>query len=120
MINNKRAQMGMGMGFILGIVMLVVAVVLMTALWPIIQDSFDDLRDQSELNCKTSVTEDLCETSTVSPCYNSSAGNVHSTTCSMISIGPPILMIFLILGAIGLIVGGGIVARAPQQYPPQY
>ena len=115
MIDNKRGQM-MGFGFIMGIVMLVVAIVLMTSMWPIIQDSFDDLRDQSELNCETSVTADLCETSATSPCYNSTKGNTHDVTCGMLSIGPPVIMIFLILGAIGLIVGGG----SPQPQYPQY
>jgi len=110
MIDNKKGQMGMG--FIIGIVMLVVAVLLITAFWPTIQDSFDGLRDQSELNCKS--TADVCGgVGSNTTCYNASLGNTHTTTCAMLSIGPPLILIMLILGSIGLIVKGG----QPQQQP---
>ena len=39
---NNKGQM-MGFGFIMGIVMLVVAVLLITSFWPTIQDSFDEI-----------------------------------------------------------------------------
>ncbi len=115
MMKNRKGQMGFP--FIMGIVMLVVAILLITSFWPVIQDQFDGLRDQSELNCVTTVTEDLCETDEASPCYNSTAGNTHGTTCAMLGIGPPLILIMLILGAIGMLIGGGAIARAPQQYP---
>ncbi len=114
MINNKKGQMGMG--FIMAIVMLVVAVLLITSFWPVIQDSFDGLRDQSELNCKS--TADVCGgVGSNTTCYNVSVGNSHTTTCAMLSIGPPLILIMLILGAVGLIVKGGQPQQAPQQYP---
>ena len=110
---NKKGQMGMG--FIMGIVMLVVAVMLITAFWPIIQTSFDDLRHQDQLNCKS--TTDICGAEgSNTTCYNASVGNSHTTTCAMLSIGPPLILIFLILGAIGLIVKGS----PQQQMQPQY
>jgi len=112
---NNKGQM-MGFGFIMGIVMLVVAVLLITAFWPTIQDSFDGLRDQDELNCKS--TTDICGGigSNVT-CYNASLGNEHTTTCAMLSIGPPLILIMLIMGAIGLLMRGG--SQQPQQpvYP---
>jgi len=114
MMDNKGQMIGFG--FIMGIVMLVVAVMLITAFWPTIQESFDDLRDQSELNCKS--TTDICgDIGSNTTCYNESLGNSHTTTCAMLSIGPPLILIMLILGAVGLIYKGG--SQQPQQpvYP---
>jgi len=108
-MNNKGQAMGMG--FIMGIVFLVVAVLLITAFWPTIQDAFDGLRDQDELNCKS--TTDICgDIGSNTTCYNESLGNDHTTTCAMLSIGPPLILIMLILGAIGLIMKSG---SQPQQ-----
>ena len=116
MINNNRGQMGFG--FIMGIVMFVVAVPLITSFWPTIQNSFDDLRDQSELNCKS--TTDICGgIGSNTTCYNETLGNTHTVTCSMLSIGPPLILIMLILGAVGLIVKGGQ-PQPPVAYPTGY
>lgn len=101
---NNKGQLGMG--FIFGIVMLVVSVMLITSFWPTIQTQFDDLRDQSQLNCKS--TSDICGSiGSNTTCYNASVGNEHTTTCAMLSIGPPLILIFLILGAVGLILNKG-------------
>jgi len=116
---NNRGQI-MGFGFIMGIVMLVVAVLLITSFWPVIQDQFDGLRDQDELNCYSST--DLCNDlvggfvgiGSNTTCYNESAGNSHTTTCAMLSIGPPLILIMLILGAIGLIMRSGQPSLQPQ------
>ncbi len=114
-MNNKKGQM-IGFAFIMGIVMLVVAVMLITSFWPVIQDSFDGLRDQSELNCKS--TTDICSgIGSNTTCYNASVGNSHTTTCAMLSIGPPLLLIMLILGAVGLITQGGKPQQQPSAYP---
>jgi len=111
---NNKGQI-MGFGFIMGIVMLVVAVLLITSFWPTIQDSFDALRHQDELNCKS--TTDICGgIGSNTTCYNESVGNSHTTTCSMLSIGPPLILIMLILGAIGLIMRSG----QPSLQQPQY
>ncbi len=113
-MNNKGQQI-MGFSFIMGIVMLVVAVLLITSFWPTIQDSFDDLRHQDELNCKS--TTDVCGgIGSNTTCYNVTVGNTHTTTCAMLSIGPPLILIMLILGAIGLLMG----QRQPQQQYPGY
>lgn len=111
---NNKGQMGFS--FIIGIVMLVVAVLLITSFWPTIQTQFDGLRNQDELNCVS--TKDVCGgIGSNTTCYNATVGNSHGTTCSMLNIGPPLILIFLILGAIGIIVSGG----QPQQQPyPQY
>jgi hypothetical protein len=111
---NNKGQMGMG--FIFGIVMLVVAVMLITSFWPTIQTQFDGLRDQSVLNCRS--TTDICGgIGSNTTCYNASLGNEHTTTCAMLSIGPPLILIFLILGAVGLILRGG---QTPQPQMGQY
>ncbi len=111
---NNSGQ-AMGFSFIIGMVGLVIAVLMMTAFWPIIQDSFDGLRNQDELNCES--TKDLCGSiGSNSTCYNVSVGNTHGTTCAMLSIGPPIILIFLILGALALIINPG----QPQPQYPQY
>lgn len=113
-MDNKKGQMGFS--FIFGIVLLVVAVLLITSFWPVIQDSFDDLRHQDKLNCKSTV--DICSgIGSNTTCYNSSLGNNHPTTCAMLSIGPPLILIMLILGAVGLIVKGG---RPEPQMPSPY
>ena len=106
----------MGFGFIMGIVMLVVAVLLITSFWPVIQDQFDGLRDQDELNCKS--TTDICGgVGSDTICYNESVGNEHTTTCAMLSIGPPLILIMLILGAIGMIMKGGQTQQQQPVYP---
>ncbi len=111
---NNRGQMGFG--FIMGIVMLVVSVMLITAFWSTIQDSFDDLRNQDKLNCKS--TTDICGgIGSNTTCYNESLGNTHTTTCAMLSIGPPLILIMLILGAVGLIIKGG---QPQPQMPAPY
>jgi len=110
---NNKGQMGFG--FLMGIIMLVVAILLITAFFPVIQDSFDGLRNQDELNCKS--TTDICGgIGSNSTCYNETVGNSHTTTCAMLSIGPPLILILLILGAIGLIMNKG--GQQPQQ--PMY
>ncbi len=116
-MDNKRGQMGFG--FIMGLVMMVVAVLLITAFWPVVQESFDGLRHQDELNCKS--TKDVCGgVGSNSTCYNETAGNEHGTTCAMLAIGPPLILIFLILGAVGLIIGGGQSQPQMQQQYPGY
>ena len=111
---NNKGQMGFG--FIMGIVMLVVAVLLITSFWPTIQSQFDGLRNQDNLNCKS--TTDICGgIGSNTTCYNASIGNEHATTCAMLSIGPPLILIMLILGAIGLIVGGNKSQPQVPQYP---
>lgn len=112
---NTKGQMGFS--FIMGIVMLVVAVMLITSFWPTIQDQFDGLRDQDELNCKSD--KDICGgIGSQEVCYNETKGNTHTTTCTMLSIGPPLILIMLILGAIALITGAG--ARSSQPTYPGY
>ena len=112
-MNNKGQTMGFS--FIMGIVMLVVAVLLITSFWPTIQTQFDGLRNQDELNCYSS--SDICGgVGSNTTCYNATVGNEHTTTCSMLSIGPPLILIFLILGAIGMIISGGRPQPMPQ-YP---
>ena len=111
---NNKGQM-MGFGFIMGIVMLVVAVLLITSFWPTIQDQFDNLRNATELNCKS--TTDICGVSgSELVCYDESLGNTHTTTCAMLSIGPPLILIMLILGAIALIMNPGQPSQQPA-YP---
>jgi len=114
---NNKGQMGFG--FIMGIVMLVVVVLLITSFWPTIQTQFDNLRHQDELNCKS--TTDICGgIGSNTTCYNASSGNSHTTTCAMLSIGPPLILIMLILGAIGLITSGGRQQQMPQPTYPAY
>lgn len=111
---NNNGQAAYGFGFIMGIVMLVVAVLLITAFWPTIQTSFDDLRNQDELNCKS--TTDVCGgAGSNTTCYNATVGNSHTTTCAMLSIGPPLILILLILTAVGVMMGS-----PNQQQQPQY
>lgn len=103
------------MSFIIGIVLLVVDVLLITSFWPTIQDSFDGLRDQDNLNCVS--TTDICGgAGSQDVCYNSSKGNSQTATCAMVSIGPPLIFIVLILGAIALIASGGRQQPQQQQY----
>jgi len=87
-----------------------------TSFWPTIQTSFDDLRNQDQLNCKS--TTDICGAEgSNTTCYNASVGNYHTTTCAMVSIGPPLILIMLILGAIGMIIKGSPQQQMQPQYP---
>ena len=111
---NNKGQMGFS--FIMGIVMLVVTVMLITSFWPAIQDQFDGLRNQDKLNCKS--TSDICGgVGSNTTCYNASVGNSHTTTCAMVSIGPPLIFIMLLLGAIGMIRLSGRQQQQPPAYP---
>jgi hypothetical protein len=116
LLDDNRGQI-MGLGFIFGIVLLVMDVLLITAFWPTIQDSFDVLRDQDNLNCKS--TTDICGgVGSQDVCYNSTKGNSQTTTCAMVSIGPPLIFIVLLLGAIMLIMKGG--TQPQQQFQQPY
>lgn len=118
LLDNKKGQI-MGLGFIFGIVLLVVDVLLITAFWPTIQDSFDQLRDQDNLNCKS--TTDICGgIGSQDVCYNETKGNSQTTTCAMVSIGPPLIFIVLLLGAIMLIMKGGTQPQQPQYQQGYY
>lgn len=111
-MNNKGELMGFS--FIMGIVLLVVSVLLITSFWPTIQDSFDDLRHQDQLNCKSST--DICGgIGSNTTCYNVTVGNSHTTTCAMLSIGPPLILIMLIMGSIGMIASPGRPQASPYQ-----
>jgi hypothetical protein len=111
---NNRGQM-IGFTFIIGIVMLVVDILLITAFWPTIQDSFDNLRGQDNLNCVS--TTDICGSiGSQTVCYNETKGNSDTATCAMVSIGPPLIFIVLLLGAIMLIMN----PRQQQQTQPYY
>ena len=114
-LEDKKGQIGFT--FIMGIVMLVVAVMLITSFWPTLQDSFDNLRNATELNCKS--TKDICGgPGSNLICYDESLGNSHTMTCAMLNIGPPLILIMLILGAVGLIVSSG--GRQSQPAYPGY
>ena len=113
-MNNKAQQM-MGMSFLIGIIMLVVSVLMITSLWPTIQDQFDDLRHNGSLNCESST--DICDSiGSNTTCYDSRFGNSHGVTCAMVSIGPPLIFIMLILGAIGML----MMPSRPQPAYPGY
>jgi len=110
---NNKGQMGFG--FIMSIVMLVVAILMITAFWSVIQEQFDGLRNQDQLNCKS--TTDICGgVGSETICYNSTIGNSHGTTCAMVNIGPPLIFIMLIIGALGMLMYKGEVAPVTQGY----
>ena len=103
---NNKGHMGIEtiIGIVMGIVGLLVAVILISAFFPIMQEQFDDLRDQDKLNCESDTSCDTAGTN-VSICYNSSKSHENATTCAIQSIGLPLLLILLIIGALGALVG---------------
>ena len=109
---NNLGQMGMGpiVGIVMGIVGVFVAVILIASFFPTMQDQFDSLRHQDALNCVS--TTDVCggAGSNVT-CYNASVGQTHTMTCAIQSIGLPLILIMLILGALGAITGVGYAMR---------
>ena len=117
---NNKAQQILGFSYIMGIVMLVVAVLLITSFWETIQNEFDDLRDNGSLNCESST--DVCNSATPAylgvgsnvTCYDPTFGNSHGVVCSMVSISPPLIFIMLILGAIGMLM---MPSRQAPAYP---
>jgi len=86
---DNRGQL-LGMGTIFGIVMLVIDILLITSFWPTIQNQFDGLRGQDNLNCVS--TTDVCGgVGSQTICYNATKGNSQTATCAMVSIGPPLI-----------------------------
>jgi len=107
---NKKAQAEGIVTIVMGVVGLLVFVVLFAGLFPTFQDSFDGLRDQDNLNCQS--TTDICDgIGSNTTCYNASAGNTHAISCSIVSLGLPLILIGGVLVAFLLIIGGGAVAR---------
>lgn len=107
---NKKAQAEGIITIVMGLVGLLIFIVLFAGLFPTFQTSFDGLRDQSNLNCQS--TADICGgAGSNTTCYNATVGNTHAISCSIVSIGLPLILIGGILVAFLLIIGGGAVAR---------
>ena len=115
---NNKAQFGMGM--VWGIVGLVVTIMVFVAFLPTIRDAFYDSRDQNTLNCVTTNTNQYCNTSTTVPCYNSTKDS-ETVACTFMALGTPLIVIFVVLGAIAaMMVGRAITPQQPQQAYPGY
>ncbi len=106
---NNKGQVGFGglVGIIMGIVSILVAVILIAAFFPLMQEEFDSLRGQNSLNCESDTN--ICGgigSNDSDVCYNSSVYAEHSTSCAIQSVGLPLILIMLIISALGILIGG--------------
>jgi len=117
-MNEKDKKGQMGLGLVWGIVGLTVTLLVFMAFLPVISDSFNDARDSDVLNCKSN--DFICGTTVNSTgdgvwCYNSTLPT-EATACTFMALGTPLIVIFVILGAIGAM----MTARAITPIEPAY
>jgi hypothetical protein len=104
-LESKKAQTG-GLGMILGIVFLFMALIVLVAFLPAIQDMIHQQRGQAALNCISS--KNVCGAGQVDQyCYNSTKDS-ETTSCLIFSIYLPFILIAVLIGGVaGVLYGKG-------------
>ena len=115
MLNDKRGQMA-GFNIIFGLMILVMAILVVGAMMPIIRTSIDDLRDQDNFNCVSSTRECGTSANGTTPCYNASLGYSETTSCLILDMWVPLLLIAIILGLLGALFAGKLGMGGQDQY----
>lgn len=110
---NNKGQMGLGL--VWGIIGLVVTILVFVAFLPTIQEQFAGTRDQDVLNCETTNPGNICPNVTNGWCYNSTIES-EDVACTFMSLGTPLIVIFVILGAIGLMLAGRMMSPSQPSY----
>lgn len=119
-MNNKKGQVQAGgiITVVMGLISLLLFVILFASFFPTLQSSFDGLRHSDNLNCYS--TDDVCgSVGSDSICFNSSvsSGTQHSVSCSIISLGLPLIAIGGVIMGFLLILGGGAMMSRKPEYP---
>ncbi|MGC9310065.1 MAG: hypothetical protein ACP5D2_05225 [Candidatus Nanoarchaeia archaeon] len=100
---------------IMSLMILVMTLLILTAFIPVIRQSFDEMKGQDNLNCKS--TKYVCPTESENGwCYNPSRES-ETTTCLIVDIFLPYLVIAILLGGVGWVLARGF---GPGQSQPQY
>lgn len=97
MIRNKRGQM-----IVFNLLMLVITIIILTAFIPVLQEVIQGTRGSDSLNCVSTLR--VCENSS-EPCYNSSLES-STTTCLIMDIFLPYIVIAVLLLVVGALMAG--------------
>ncbi len=111
---NNRGQM-----IVFNLMLLVITIVVFMALIPVFQETISNARGSDGLNCVS--TTSICGAGVSEPCYNSSI-DVQTTSCLLLDIYLPYIIVVVLIMGVGALVGqrsgmfgGGM--QAQQQYP---
>jgi hypothetical protein len=110
---NNKAQMGGGLGMIIGIIFLFMTIVVLVGFLPAINEMIYEQRGQTSLNCVSS--KNVCGAGQLDTyCYNSTKDS-DTTSCTIFSIYTPFILIVVLVGGVGGILYGRSVAPPQQQ-----
>lgn len=111
---NNRGQM-----IVFNLLMLVILIITFMALIPVFQETISNARGSDGLNCVS--TTSICNDGDSEPCYNSSM-DVQTTSCLVLDIYLPYIIIVVLILGVGALVGqrSGMFGGAPQQQYPGY
>jgi hypothetical protein len=111
-LKSKKAQTG-GFGMIIGIVMLFMALIVLVAFLPAINDLIHQQRGYQSLNCISS--KNVCGAGALDAyCYNATRES-DTTSCLIFSIYTPFILIAVLLGGVAGVLYGKGFTPAPQQ-----
>lgn len=96
---NKGGQM-----IVFNLLMLVIVIIVFMALIPVFQDSISNARGSDGLNCVTTVEANLCNSGASEPCYNATM-DAQTTSCLVLDIYLPYIIIVVLLMGVGALVG---------------
>ena len=109
MTNGNKGQM-----MIMSLMILVMVILVLTAFIPVIKQSFDTLKNQDSLNCKSS--KYVCPTSSPGGwCYNATR-ETETTTCLIVDIFLPYLVIAILIGGVAWVLAKGFGQGQQQGY----
>jgi len=107
-MRDQRGQM-----FMIKLMLIVMSIMILTAFIPILRTSLDSARHQDALNCASNINK--CETSTETPCYNSSKDK-DTTSCLALDIYLPYIILAVIMGGVMFLLAGDMMGtNQPQQ-----
>ena len=110
---NDKAQVGGGLGMIMGIIFLFMTIVVLVGFLPAMNSLIAQQRGQDSLNCISS--KNVCGATQLNIyCYNATRES-DSTSCMIFSIYTPFILIVVLVGGVGGILYGRSMGPPPQQ-----
>ena len=96
MMNNKGQMM------VFSLLLLVIVIVTFMALIPVFQETIASARGSNGLNCVS--TTSLCNSGDSEPCHNATM-DVQTTSCLILDIYLPYIIIVVLIMGVGALVG---------------
>ncbi len=108
---NKKGQM-----VVFGILFLVITVIVFMAMIPVFQESIENARGSTGLNCVS--TTSLCNSGDAEPCYNASI-DVETTSCLILDIYLPYIIVVVLIMGVGALMSqkAGLFGGGQMQQP---